>query len=177
MVNAYKTSFNANRWTTSVASPTSRRWSTWRLATRQWEHLIVAIGIYLKGCQPILLPMSMLLRMDFTLCKAKEIMVNRTWAVKCILCSRNRLMAMSCRVIRATIKHYPNHILTPTHSMLAHSPTSLLLAAPSPVRSMIPTSARCLDTACKHIPFFTSLNPDSWTCSDAFSHAIIYHSF
>ena len=143
MVNAYKTSFNASSWTTSVASPTNKLWLTWHLVIRQWEHLMAAIDIYLRGWL-----MSILLRTDFTPCKAKEIMVNRTWAVRCILCSRSRLMAMSYRVIPATIKERkPNRILTLTHSMLAHSPTSLLL----PVRSMIITSARCLDMACNII--------------------------
>jgi hypothetical protein len=37
--------------------------------------------------------------------------------------------------------------------MLAHSPTFLL----SSVRSMIPTSARCLDMACNIIPSSHSL--------------------
>ena len=139
MVNAYKTSFSANSWTTSVASPTSKLWLTW---LRQWEHLTAAIDIYLRGWL-----MSILLLTDFTLCKAKETMVNRTWALRCILCSRSRLMAMSYRVIPATIKER-NRILTLIHSMLAHSPTFLLL----PVQSMILTSARCLDMACNIIP-------------------------
>ena len=148
MANAYKTSFNANRWTTSVASPTSRLWLIWHLAIRQWEHLTAAIDIYLKGWL-----MSMLLRTDFTPCKAKEIMVNRTWAVRCILCSRSRLMAMFCKVIPATIKERkPNRILKLTHSMLVHLPIFLLLLAPLPVRSMILTSARCLDMACNIVP-------------------------
>lgn len=126
MVNAYKTSFNANRWTTSVVSPTSKLWLTWHLAIRQWEHLTAAIDIYLRGWQ-----MYILLRTDFTPSKAKETMVNRTWAVRCILSSRSRLMATSCRVIPATIKERkPNRILTLTHSMLAHSPTFLLLLVP-----------------------------------------------
>ena len=142
MVNAYKTSFNANSWTTSVASPTSKLWLTWHLAIRQWEHLTAAIDIYLRDSL-----MSILLRMDFTPCKTKQTMVNRTWAVRC--CSRSQLMAMYCRVIPVTIKERkPNRILTLTHSTLAHSPTSLLL----PVRSMIITSARCLDMACNIIP-------------------------
>jgi hypothetical protein len=149
MVNAYKISFNANSWTTSVASPTSKLWLTWHLAIRQWEHPTAAIDIY-----PRVWLMSTLLRMDFTPCKAKETMVNRIWAVRCILCSRSRLMAMSYRVIPATIKERnPNRTLTPTHSMLAHSPTFLL----SSVRSMIPTSARCLDMACNIIPSSHSL--------------------
>ena len=148
MVNAYRTSFNANRWTTSVASPTSRLWLTWHLAIRQWGHLTAAIDIYLKGWL-----MSMLLQTDFTPCKAKETIANRTWAVRCTLCSRSRSMAMSCRVIPATIKERkPNHILTLTHSMQAHSPTFLLLPAPLLVRSMILTSARCLDMACNIVP-------------------------
>jgi hypothetical protein len=144
MVNAYKTSFSVNNWTTSVASPTSKLWLTWHLAIRPWEHLMAAIDIYLRGWLK-----SILLRTDFTQCKAKETMVNRTWAVKCILCSRSRLMAMSYRVIPATIRERkPNRIRTLTRSMLAHSPTFLLL----PVRSMILTSARCLDMACNIIP-------------------------
>ena len=156
MVNAYKTSFNANRWTTSMASPTSRLWLTWHLAIRQWEHLTAAIDIYLSWL------MSILLRTAFTPCKAKETMVNRTWALKCILCSRSRLMAMSCRVIPATIKERkPNRIHTLIHSMLAHSPTFLPLLAP---RSMILTSARCLDMACNIIPSsHLRFLSDSWT--------------
>ena len=154
MVNAYKTSFNANRWTTSVASPTSRLWLTWHLAIRQWGHLMAAIGIYLRDWL-----MSILLPTDFIPCKAKETMVNRTWAVRCILCSHSRLTAMSCRVIPATIKERkPNRILTLTHSMLAHSPT-FPLPAPWLVRSMILTSARYLDMACNIIPFFTFTPP------------------
>ena len=144
MVNAYKTNFNANSLTTSVASPISKLWLTWHLAIRQWEHLTAAIDIYLRGWL-----MFILIRTDFTPCKAKETLVNRTWAVRCILCSRSRLMAMFYRVIPATIKERkPNRILTRTHSMLAHSLTFLLL----PVRSMILTSARCLDMACNIIP-------------------------
>ena len=143
-VNAYKTSFNANSSTTSMASPTSRLWLTWHLAIRQWGHLTAAIDIYPRGWL-----MSILLPTDFTPCKAKETMVNRTWAVRCILCSRSRLMAMSYRVIPAIIKERkPNLILMLTHSMLAHLPTFLLL----PVRSMILTSVRCLDMACNIIP-------------------------
>lgn len=179
MVNAYKTSFNVSRWTTLGGSPTSKHWLIWRSATRQWEHLIMVIDIYLQHCRPILLLMFMLRRMDFTPCKAKEITDNRTWAIKCILYSRNQLMAMSYKVIQATINHCPNHILTATHSMLVHSPTSPLLVAPLLVRSMTLTSARCLDTACKHYPFFTfkpPLNLELWTCSIAFLLATIYHS-
>ena len=69
---------------------------------------MVTIDIYLRGWL-----MSILLRTEFTLCEAKETMVNRTWAVSCIVCSRSRLMAMSYRVIPTAIKERkPNRILT-----------------------------------------------------------------
>lgn len=175
MVNAYKTSFNVNRWTILVVSPTNRHWLIWHLALRQWEHLTAVIDIYLKGCQPMLSLMSTLPPMDCIPCKAKQATVNHTWALRC--CSRSRLMAMSCRVIQATI---PNRILTQVHSMLVHSPTFLLSAASLRVRSMIPTNVRCLDMAC-NIILASHLRllwiSDLWTCSNAFLHATIYHSF
>ena len=140
---------------------------------------MVAIDIYLRGCQPILSLMSMPLPTDFTpcKCKAKETTVNRIWAIRCILCSRSRLMAMSCRVIQATAKDYPS--LTATHSVLALSPT-LLLAALWLVPLMTHTSAQCLDTACKHSflhihTFFEFGFVDLFKCFLKCNHIILFN--